>query len=170
MRNFRVGVLRPTAQRRAQQPRGDARNDKKPSNGWLRSCLSWPAALVLLLGCLAGAAKAQDVASITGTVMDKTGSAVADADVKLTDTRTGATYTSKTGTFGAYLFSRVSAGSGYSVSVSKAGFKTTTVSNVTLAVTETATYDITLELVSVSESVEVSANAGITLSQGSQSE
>jgi len=163
MRNFRVGVLRPTAQERAEQTHGDARNDKKLSDGWMRSRLLWTAALVLLVGCLAGGTKAQDVASITGTVMDKTGSAVADADVKLTDTRTGATYTSKTGSFGAYLFSRVTAGAGYSVSVSKPGFKTTTISNVMLAVTETATYDITLELGSVSESVEVSANPGITL-------
>jgi hypothetical protein len=163
MRSFRVGVLHPTAQERAEQAPRDARNGEKLSIGWLRSRLTWSAVLVLLLGCLAGGTKAQDVASITGTVMDKTGSAVADADVKLTDTRTGATYTSKTGTFGAYLFSRVTAGSGYSVSVSKAGFKTTTISNVTLAVTETATYDVTLELGSVSESVEVSASAGITL-------
>src|SRR6476661_8517978 len=104
MRSFRVGVLRPTAQDRAEQAPRDARNGEKLSIGWLRSRLTWSAVLVLLLGCLAGGTKAQDVASITGTVMDKTGSAVADADVKLTDTRTGATYTSKTGTFGAYLF------------------------------------------------------------------
>src|SRR5262249_3093221 len=134
MRNFRVGVLRPTAQQRAEQTHGDSRNDQKLSDGWMRSRLWWTAALVLLAGCLAGGTKAQDVASITGTVMDKTGSAVVDADVKLTNTRTGATYTSKTGSFGAYLFSRVNAGAGYSVSVSKPGFKTTTISNVMLAV------------------------------------
>src|SRR4029077_13445252 len=120
-------------------------------------------AVVFLMSCLGVALEAQDVASITGTVVDKTGSAITDADVKLTDTRTGATFTTKTGTFGAYRFARVPAASGYSVSVSKEGFKTMTVSNVTLAVTETATYDITLELGSISESVEVSANAGITL-------
>jgi hypothetical protein len=128
--------------------------------GW---CLRSLQALALLLICLVASTRAQDASSITGTVVDKTGSAVADADVKLTDTRTGATYTSQTGTFGAYLFSRVPSGSGYSVAVSKTGFKTTTVSNITLAVTETATYDITLELGSVTESVEVSANAGVTL-------
>lgn len=163
MRNFRMGVLRPALENRADQAHEYARNTKEVSSDWLRSRLALVAALVFLMSCLAGGTKAQDVASITGTVTDKTGSAVADADVKLTDTRTGATYTSKTGTFGAYLFSRVTAGSGYSVSFSKAGFKTTTISNVTLAVTETATYDIILELGSVSESVEVSANGGVTL-------
>jgi hypothetical protein len=164
MRNFRVGVLRRTQEICTQRTQEGTRDNNKGSiGGRLRSRLALPGALFILLGCLALSVRAQDVASITGTVVDKTGSAVADADVKLTDTRTGAVYTSKSGTFGAYLFSRVTAGSGYSVSVSKTGFKTTTISNVTLAVTETATYDVTLELGSVTESVEVSANAGITL-------
>jgi Carboxypeptidase regulatory-like domain len=120
-------------------------------------------AVALLLSCLGVSAKAQDVASITGTVVDKNGDAVSDADVKLTDTRTGATFQAKTGSFGAYLFSRVPAGSGYSVTVSKAGFKTTTISNVTLAVTETATHDVALELGEITDRVEVSASAGVTL-------
>src|SRR4051794_11898884 len=107
MRNFRVGVLRPTVQVRAEQTPSNPRNDGKVASAWLRAGLAWTATLLLLLGCLAGGAKAQDVSSITGTVTDKTGSAISDADVKLTDTRTGATYTSKTGTFGAYLFARV---------------------------------------------------------------
>jgi hypothetical protein len=117
----------------------------------------------LLLSCLGVATTAQDVASITGTVVDKNGGAVSDADVKLTDTRTGATFQSKTGVFGAYQFSRVPAGAGYTVAFSKAGFKTTTISNVTLAVTETATYDVTLEIGEVTDKVEVSASAGLTL-------
>ena len=163
MRNFRVGVLRPTAQVRAEQTPETARNNQKVSSVWLRvttlmdrgaCCCCWVAWLVAK-----GAGRGVDHRN--GDRQDRLGGC--DADVKLTDTRTGATYTSKTGTFGAYLFSRVSAGSGYSVSVSKAGFKTTTISKVTLAVTETATYDVTLELGSVSESVEVSASAGITL-------
>ena len=107
--------------------------------------------------------RAQDVASLTGTVTDKTGGAVADAAVKLTNTGTGATYESKTGTFGAYLFSRVPAGAGYRLTIGKAGFKTVTVSSLTLAVTETATYDVGLELGEVSQTVEVSADSGVTL-------
>ena len=160
MGDFIVMILRPSV-------RDSLKDDSKASRMtterrfWrhLRNVL----AVAFLMSCLGVALKAQDVASITGTVVDKTGSAITDADVKLTDTRTGATFTTKTGTFGAYRFARVPAASGYSVSVSKEGFKTMTVSNVTLAVTETATYDITLELGSISESVEVSANAGITL-------
>jgi len=66
--------------------------------------------------------------------------------VKLTDTRTSAVYESKTGSYGAYLFARVPAGQGYTLTISKDGFKTYSVSQLVLAVTETATYDIVLEL------------------------
>jgi carboxypeptidase family protein/TonB-dependent receptor-like protein len=138
------------------------------SGGVLRAArmsngLRFAAVVVLVSGLLAGSVKAQDVASITGTVVDKTGGAVSDADVKLLDTRTGAVYVSQTGSFGAYLFSRVPAGPGYTLTVSKAGFKTATTSNLTLAVTETATYDVALELGNVSQTVEVNANGGATL-------
>ncbi len=128
--------------------------------------LSWALRLALALAMTAGCCMvgfAQDVASLTGTVTDKSGGAVADASVKLTNTGTGATFESKTGSFGAYLFSRVAAGAGYRLTVSKAGFKTVTVSNITLAVTETATYDVPLELGEVTQTVEVSASSGVTL-------
>jgi Carboxypeptidase regulatory-like domain len=121
--------------------------------------------LGLVFSCtfLAVGLKAQDVSSITGTITDKNGGAVSDAEVKLADTRTGASYSSKTGEYGAYLFARVPAGNGYTLTVSKPGFKNVTVSGLTLAVTETATYDLTLPLGDVSQSVEVSANGGVTL-------
>jgi hypothetical protein len=130
--------------------------------GWRKTSLRLVVALLVMAACSV-AALAQDVASLTGTVTDKTGSAVADASVKLTNTGTGATFESKTGSFGAYLFSRVPAGAGYRLTVSKAGFKTVTVSNITLAVTETATYDVPLELGEITQTVEVSASSGITL-------
>src|SRR5271170_975795 len=97
--------------------------------------------MTIVMGLVAAGARAQDVASITGTVTDKTGSAVFDASVRLIDTRTGAVYESRTGSFGAYLFARVPAGQGYALTVSKDGFKTTSISKLALAVTETATYD-----------------------------
>src|SRR5271168_3351779 len=119
--------------------------------------------MTMVMGIVAAGARAQDVASITGTVTDKTGSAVFDASVKLIDTRTGAVYESRTGSFGAYLFARVPAGQGYALTVSKDGFKTTSISKLVLAVTETATYDITLELGNVSQTIEVVASSGSTL-------
>jgi hypothetical protein len=125
--------------------------------------LIWILGLVISCAFLAPGLQAQDVSSITGTITDKNGGAVSEAEVKLTDTRTGASYSAKTGEYGAYLFARVPAGNGYTLTVSKPGFKNVTVSGLTLAVTETATYDLTLPLGDVSQSVEVSANGGVTL-------
>ena len=52
---------------------------------------------LLVVGLLAAGARGQDVASITGTVTDKTGAPISDAHAKLVDTRTGACllYTSR---------------------------------------------------------------------------
>jgi hypothetical protein len=121
------------------------------------------AALVLLLAALSGEGRAQDVASITGTVKDQSGGAVAEAAAELTNPGTGARYESKTGAFGAYLFARVPAGAGYRLTITKYRFKTETISNLTLAVTETATYDVALELGEISQTIEVSARTGLTL-------
>jgi hypothetical protein len=133
------------------------------SRGWLGVCLRFVTGVALLLGLLTGNAKAQDVASITGTVADKTGEPVSNAEVKLTDTRTGAVYESQTGSYGAYLFSRVPAGQGYTLNVSKDGFKAVNITKLALAVTETATYDVTLELGSMSQTIQVTATGGATL-------
>jgi hypothetical protein len=130
------------------------------------NCLRLAGAMMIMtivMGLVAAGARAQDVASITGTVTDKTGSAGFDASVKLIDTRTGAVYESRTGSFGAYLFARVPAGQGYALTVSKGGFKTTSISKMVLAVTETSTYDVTLELGNVSQTIEVTASSGSTL-------
>ena len=133
MRKTSVGMVRPNAIRLEIVDGSARKNAERGTGRW--SCLSSVMILALLCACFAVGAKAQDVSSITGTVMDKTGGAVSDADVKLIDTRTGAAYASKTGTFGAYLFSRVPAGAGYTLTVSKAGFKTVSITNVSLAVT-----------------------------------
>jgi hypothetical protein len=116
-----------------------------------------------LLVILATGTQAQDVASITGTVVDLKGDAITGADVKLTDTRTGAVYGAKTGTSGAYLFTKVAPGPGYVLSVSMENFKTYTVENLYLAVATTRTQDVTLELGSVTQKVEVRAEGSVSL-------
>jgi len=63
----------------------------------------------------------------------------------------------------AYLFARVPAGQGYTLTVSKESFKTVNISKLVLAVTETATFDVTLELGNVSQTIQVTANSGAGL-------
>ena len=118
---------------------------------------------MLAIAILPSGLRAQETASITGTVMDPRGDAISDATVKLTDTRTGAVYESKTGTYGAYLFARVAPGPQYTLNVTKDNFKTFTISNLYLAVATTRTQDVTLEIGSVSQSVVVKAEGSISL-------
>lgn len=125
----------------------------------------WLSRLVIVaaLVCFVGSVRGQDVASITGTVSDKTGAPISDADVKLTDTRTGAAYEAKTGSYGAFLFSRVAPGPGYSLTVSKDNFKTFSVTNLYLAVASTRTQDVVLELGSITQKVEVTSEGSVSL-------
>jgi hypothetical protein len=127
-----------------------------------QSYLRYLALAAILAGFSVGT-RAQDVASITGTVTDKTGAAISDADVKLMDTRTGAVYGSKTGVYGAYLFARVAPGPAYTLTVSKDSFKSVTVSNLYLAVATTRTQDITLEVGAVTQKVEVTSEGSVSL-------
>jgi hypothetical protein len=130
--------------------------------GGPRWALRVAAALVVMAACCM-VGLAQDVASIIGTVTDKTGSAVSDADVKLTDTRTGAVYESKTGAYGAYQFSKIAPGPGYVLTVSKDSFKTFSVSNLYLAVATTRTQDVVLEIGSITQKVEVQSEGSVSL-------
>jgi hypothetical protein len=155
-----VMILRPGVQNLKQCGNEAAPEGAKQGIGrWLR-CLM---AVAILLSCLGVRAAAQDVASIIGTVTDKTGGPIGDADVTLTDTRTGSVYQSKTGSFGAYQFTRVAPGPGYSLNVSKENFKTFSISNLYLAVATTRTQDVVLELGSITQKVEVTSEGSISL-------
>ena len=97
----------------------------------------------------------QEVASLTGVVTDKTGAVIPDVDVKLVDTRTNASYETKTNSVGAYTFSRVLPGPGYKLIFTKDGFDTSQVADIYLAVSSTHTQNGQLEVGKVSQVVEV---------------
>ena len=98
---------------------------------------------------------AQDVASLTGVVTDKTGAAIADVDVKVVDTKTNASYEVKTDSVGSYTFQKLQPGPGYTLSFSKEGFDTVAIMGVYLAVSSTHTQNAQLQVGKVSETVEV---------------
>jgi len=106
---------------------------------------------------------AQQVSGLTGIVTDSTGAAVAGANVKLTNTLTGATYTTQTDEGGKYLFPKLPPSSGYTVTFTKDNFRTLTISQITLGVGVTETHNGQLEVGSVSQTVEVSAEGEATL-------
>lgn len=107
---------------------------------------------------LAESARAQGSASIHGTVQDSSGGSVPDATVVLHSRATNLDRSTATNDAGIYVIPDLQPGE-YDLKVSKQGFRSVLKSNVTLAVNQTATFDITLPVGSASETVKVAAES-----------
>ncbi len=99
-----------------------------------------------------------DTGSINGIVRDKSGAVVADADVKVTNTKTDRALEVKTGSGGEYNVPGLPEGT-YKVEVRHAGFEVGIVSNVVLYATATRAVDVELKVGSETQNVTVVANA-----------
>jgi len=119
------------------------------------SCVLTVLSLFALAGLLFG--QGQDRGLITGLVTDKTGSAIAQATVTITDEATGDKLAIDTSSAGNYTTPPLILGK-YKVQVEKAGFKTFVATGVTVA-TGTFRLDASLDVGQVSETVEVQASA-----------
>jgi len=91
---------------------------------------------------------------IRGTVSDPSGASVAAATVTLINEATHATHDVQSGASGEYIFIEVPVGS-YEIDVAQAGFKKYVRKGVALDLNQVASVDITLQLGSSAESVEV---------------
>src|SRR5215831_13338401 len=94
--------------------------------------------------------------TVSGTVTDPNGAAVASATVKLTDTATNAERTATTNSEGQYSFYAVSPGL-LKVTVNAQGFKTKVVTDIQASATIVATVNVTLDVGAVGEIVQVTA-------------
>src|SRR5579864_1712990 len=124
----------------------------------LRIVLTLFAASVLLLptGLLAQSLTSGDV---TGTVLDPSGAAVPNATVTLKNNDTGGTQTTNTTSTGAYRFHLLNPGN-YTVSAAATDFQGRA-QNVSVAVGQTSTVNMQMQLASASQTVEVTAQAGV---------
>jgi hypothetical protein len=96
--------------------------------------------------------------TVSGTVTDAAGAVVPDATATLINTATNETKTATTNSAGQYVFPNAAPGI-YTLKISKAGFATSTFSNIKLDVSKSYTYDAKLEVSSGKEIVEVTAGA-----------
>src|SRR6266446_9401793 len=96
--------------------------------------------------------------SLRGTVVDMTGGVVQGAKVTLSDPVRSAERTSTTNASGAYEFLSLPPGN-YSVSVEMTGFRKYHQSGLQLLVDSPATVNITLQVGSTTETIEVTAQA-----------
>ena len=95
-------------------------------------------------------------ASIIGTVRDGSGSPIPGAAIILRSPKTGVDRLSTSNTVGSYVFLAVTPGI-YTLICEKTGFGTSSVEPFTLAVNQTATFDVSLAVGAVQQSVTVQA-------------
>lgn len=113
-------------------------------------------AIILLIS--AGQVFADVTASISGTVTDPSGGAVAGATVVVTNVGTQFVTEQTTNAQGYYSFQSLPLGK-YTIEVRGQGFKTYVETDVTLDVNDKLTTDVTLQIGQASEKIEVSSNA-----------
>ena len=119
--------------------------------------------LVCLLSIVpASYAQTATSGSIVGTVTDPSGAAMAGAQVEVTSASTNITRRATTDISGRYSVLDLPPGT-YRVRVTQQGFQTATVSEMRVEVTKTYTVDFKLEVGSLSQTVEVSAEAATEL-------
>lgn len=94
---------------------------------------------------LTTAAHAQQITSgVRGLVSSSDGSPVSGASVTITDTRTGASRTTTTGSTGNYNLRGLSVGGPYTLRVSSAGYDSSSVTDIALSLSGASTIDIAL--------------------------
>ena len=113
---------------------------------------------LLLVSCINLFGQATAIATLQGTVTDKSQAVVSGADVTLINKATGATRSTKTNAAGEYRFESLSAGS-YNVKFSAKGFSSAEAKDLELPVGVTTTQNVTLVPGAVSETVEVTTTA-----------
>ena len=114
---------------------------------------------LLLLGFfLIPPAKAQDNATINGTVQDSTGAVVTKAEITLTNTATDQVRQVTSNEAGAYRFANVGVGQ-YTLSASSTGFEKYTKTDIVVNVAQTLEENITLAVGTTGQTVTVQADA-----------
>ncbi|MDQ6699943.1 MAG: carboxypeptidase regulatory-like domain-containing protein [Acidobacteriota bacterium] len=97
-------------------------------------------------------------ASVTGSVTDVSKAIIPDAQVTVRNLATNVTARTTTNSAGLYYVRALTPGA-YELTVEKSGFRSSKVQQIPLTVGLTATVDVTMQVGTVSESVEVTASA-----------
>lgn len=95
-----------------------------------------------------------DRGTVTGTVTDPSGAAIAGASVSITETATGVAVQLKTDTDGSYAARSLNPGQ-YSVGAEQAGFQKSVQSAVVVGISQVVRVDLTLQVGSPQQTVEV---------------
>ena len=118
----------------------------------------------ILLASSVLSAQTISTSQIRGFVQDASGAAIAGAQVKLTQTATGAVRTATTGPDGSYVLPDLSVGS-YSLEVTKDGFSKYVQTGIVLQVGVNPTINVGLQVGAVTQEVTVQAEAAMVETQ-----
>ena len=110
----------------------------------------------LLIGAFSYAQ--METATLSGTVMDRTGAVLPDVQVQVTNSDTNVSATTSTNKSGVYVVPSLKPGR-YRIAVTKMGFKQVIVTDVLLNVQDVVSRNFNLEVGAVSESITVTAGA-----------
>src|ERR1019366_3879613 len=133
-------------------------HQEAPVNCWLvRISIS---AVTLLLASTLLLAQGGGTAQISGTVRDAAGLAVPGAEIQATQTDTGVTRTAQSAADGSFSLPSLPIGP-YRLQVGKAGFTSYVQTGIVLQVDSNPTVDASLKVGSVTERVEVTADAAM---------
>src|SRR5215469_1542419 len=132
---------------------------KKRVVGWSGRIFAVAVLLLPLLAAVKPAA-AQTAGTILGVVKDPSGAAVPNATVSLTSVERTDVRTTTSGEDGAYRFSGVEPGH-YNVKVESQGFKTQTMTGLTLDVAQELVANVTLEVGTSTQEVTVTGEAPV---------
>jgi hypothetical protein len=124
-------------------------------------------ALLVLLGASPLHLLAQvSVSEVSGVVKDASGGIIPDAEVQIRNTDTNAVRTVQTDATGAYTFPSLAIGP-YSLQVKKEGFETYVQNGIVLQVGDNPKIHVALPVGTVTQQIEVQANAAMVESQSS---
>src|SRR5262245_50892620 len=125
-------------------------------------------AAVLLIFALSSSAFAQVNSAIGGTVQDSGKALIPGVEITATNTQTGVVVTTLTNESGAYNFAALIPGT-YKLTASLAGFRSYTYNDVQLSAATPLRLNFTLEVGTVTQSVEVTVAADTILKESSAS-
>lgn len=112
----------------------------------------------LLMACCAFAQ--QTSTQILGTVFDASGNVVPNASIEATRKSTGEKRTTQTNETGGYVLLNIESGE-YELSITASGFRSERITSLNIELSQKARVDVTLQVGSVSEAVEVRAVAPV---------
>ncbi len=115
---------------------------------------------MVLSAAVRPASAQNDTASLSGRVTDPTNAVVPDAVVEIKNTETGSTTTVRTNSDGIYAVPSLKPGN-YLLNVSHQGFRSVSVTGMTLSVQDSLVRNFVLEVGSSAESVTVSADTTV---------